>query len=301
MIRGVYTALVTPFENSGAIDLPAFRRLLKKQVMAKVSGVIPCGTTGETPTLTQDEKKLLIETALEECKGTGVQVFAGSGTNNTIESVNLSSWASEMGVDGLLVVTPYYNKPNPVGMRAHFRAISEAVKCKIMLYYVPARTGSFLSVEMMAELARLPNICAIKEASGNLSFTSDLIDSLIQLKLENGKEVDVLSGDDSAFAALFCVGATGVVSVASNLIAAEMVEMQNAMEKGQIAELRKLHLRFFPLFRDLFLETNPVPIKYALSLLRQMSPTVRLPLGMMEEKKAEILRRTLERTGVMSS
>lgn len=210
-MRGVYTALITPFDSRGGLDLAAFRKVLQDQKDAGISGVIPCGTTGETPTLTIDEKKKLITTAIETLKGSGVKVIAGTGGNNTAETVELSRWASDQGVDGLLVVTPYYNKPSQAGMEAHFKAVADSVRCEVMLYNVPGRTGVSLTAATVAKLAAHPRIRSLKEATGNVVFTSEIIDTL----KASGVSMDILSGDDATYLPLLSVGAAGVVSVAS--------------------------------------------------------------------------------------
>ncbi|MEO5969184.1 MAG: dihydrodipicolinate synthase family protein, partial [Bdellovibrionia bacterium] len=194
-MRGVWTALVTPFNQNYELDLPAYRRILQDQKAAKVTGVIPCGTTGECPTLSSDERKSLISIALQELKGSGIKVFAGTGTNDTRESIELSTWASLQGVDGVLIVTPYYNKPSQAGLEAHFNKIAEAVQCEVMIYNVPGRTGVSLTAETILSLARNPKIRSLKEATGNVAFTSEIIDTLSQA----GVSMDILSGDDATF------------------------------------------------------------------------------------------------------
>jgi 4-hydroxy-tetrahydrodipicolinate synthase len=177
-MKGVYTALVTPFDSHGALDLKAFRKILDDQIDAKVAGVIPCGTTGETPTLSVEEKQKLIHLSVEACRGTGVKVLAGTGTNNTEETVSFSKWASDQGVDGILVVTPYYNKPSQAGLVDHFLAVAREVSCEIMLYNVPGRTGVSLSTQSICDLAEHPRITSLKEASGSVPFTSEILDCI---------------------------------------------------------------------------------------------------------------------------
>jgi 4-hydroxy-tetrahydrodipicolinate synthase len=293
-MRGIYTAIVTPFKRNGELDLGAYRALLKDQIAAGISGIVACGTTGETPTLSESEKKLVIETTIKELKGTGVKIFAGTGSNNTAESVRFSKWASDAGVDGILVVTPYYNKPTQAGMLAHFRAVADAVSCEVMLYNVPGRTAVSLAADTISELAAHPRIRSVKEATGNPAFSDELVAALKRA----GKKMDLFSGDDSTFLALLDRGATGVVSVASNLLPRAMVALQRAAEKGDLTKARELNEKYSPLFRDLFVESNPVPVKYALAALGVCEPTVRLPLVELSRESAAKLSESLRDCGI---
>jgi 4-hydroxy-tetrahydrodipicolinate synthase len=293
-MRGVYTALVTPFDSKNQLDLDAFKRILDDQKNAGIAGVIPCGTTAESPTLSKDEKKKLILTALEQLKGSGVKVLAGTGSNDTAETVEFSRWASDQGVDGLLVVTPYYNRPSQAGLDAHFSAVADAVQCPIMLYNVPGRTGVSMTAETIVRLARHPKITALKEASANLSLTSEILDRLQSA----GSKMTVLSGDDATFLPFLSVGAHGVVSVVSNLFPRNMVAIQKHFEAGKIADAIALHQRFHPLFRDLFIETNPVPIKYAMAAVGWCDARVRLPLVSLSSESVEKVNAGLKRCGV---
>ncbi len=293
-MRGVYTALITPFDSSNRLDLAAFKKILLDQKAAGVAGVIPCGTTGETPTLSVDEKKTLITTALETLKGSGVRVVAGTGSNSTQETIEFSKWASDQGVDGILVVTPYYNKPSQTGLEAHFRAVADAVQCEVMLYNVPGRTGVSIAAATVAKLASHPKIRSLKEATGNVAFTSEIIDSL----KSQSASMDILSGDDATYLPLVCVGATGVVSVASNLFPRAMVAIQKAMDQGNHREAQAIHQRFYPLFRDLFVDSNPVPIKYAMEFVGFCNARVRPPLASLSSAHTEVLRASLAKCGV---
>jgi len=295
-MRGVYTALITPFNKSNEVDLGAFKRVLCDQVEAGVAGVIPCGTTGESPTLTQQEKKLLITTCVETLKGTNVKVLAGTGSNSTPDTIEFSKWASDQGVNGLLLVTPYYNKPSQTGLQVHFRQVADAVSCEVMLYNVPGRTGVSLTAESISELSTHPRITSLKEATGNVAFTSEIIDVLNA----KGRKIDILGGDDATFLPLLSVGAVGVVSVASNLFPRAMVAIQKAMEAGRLEEARSIHQKFYPLFRDLFVESNPVPVKVALSITHGYESYVRAPLSPLSVSSAEILKASLSRCGVMT-
>lgn len=293
-MRGVYTALVSPFNKNGDLDLDAFRRILNDQRDAGISGVIPCGTTGESPTLSKDEKQILIKTALETLKGSGVKVIAGTGSNSTAETVELSRWASKAGVDAVLVVTPYYNKPSQAGLEAHFRAVADAIDCEVMLYNVPGRTGVNLAPGSVARLASHPKIRSIKEATGNTAVTSEIIDQLSLQKLK----MDILSGDDATYLPLLCVGAVGIVSVASNLFPRAMVAIQHSMDHGKKDDALKVHEQFYPLFRDLFVDSNPVPIKYAMAHAGWCDSRLRLPLVPLSASDEEKLRASLAVCGV---
>jgi 4-hydroxy-tetrahydrodipicolinate synthase len=293
-MRGVFTALVSPFNQQGELDLASFKRILEDQRDAGVAGVIPCGTTGESPTLTLDEKKKLIELSIQTLKGSGVKVLAGTGSNDTAETVAFSRWASDQGADGLLIVTPYYNKPSQAGLEAHFRAVADAVKCPVMLYNVPGRSVVSLTAETITLLARHPRITSIKEASSNVAFASEILD---QLKTA-GLSMTVLSGDDAAFLPLLSIGSHGVVSVSSNLFPRAMVQIQKCMEANQPKEAAKLHQRFYPLFRDLFIDSNPVPIKHAMAAAGWCGARVRLPLVPMSPAIRERLEASLRLCGI---
>jgi 4-hydroxy-tetrahydrodipicolinate synthase len=298
-MKGVFTALISPFAADGSVDLPAFRKILEDQAQAGVSGVIPNGTTGESPTLTQDEKQTLIRTALEVLKGTKVKVLAGTGSNNTEETVRFSRWASEQGVDGVLIVSPYYNRPTQAGLIEHFQAVANAVtgKCEIMLYNVPSRTGVSIAPESVVRLAENSKITSLKEASGSVSLTSAILDQLSASQ----RKLDILAGDDATYLPLLSVGAVGVVSVASNLFPRAMVQIQTAMEQGNIERAREVHRKYYPLFRDLFIDSNPVPVKYAMQHAGWCSAKVRLPLLEMNAPQADILLASLKRCGIEAS
>lgn len=273
-MRGVWTALITPFNEKNEIDVPAFKKILQDQISAGITGIIPCGTTGESPTLSLEEKKSLIQLTIQETQGTKVKVFAGTGSNNTAETVQFSSWASQAGVDGVLLVTPYYNKPSQAGLELHYRQVAEAVSCEVMLYNVPGRTGVSLSAETVVKLASHPRIRTVKEATGNPAITSEILELLNAQNVS----IDILSGDDVTFLPLLSVGAVGVVSVASNLFPRAMVAIQSAAEAGNFQQAKKIHQKYYPLFRDLFIDANPVPVKYAMEYAGWCRSFVRSPL-----------------------
>lgn len=295
-MKGVFTALVSPFDPQGGLDLGAFRKILESQAEAGVAGVIPCGTTGESPTLSQDEKQTLIRTAIETLRGTKVRVLAGTGSNDTVETVRFSRWASDQGVAGVLVVTPYYNKPSQAGLRAHFLAVAEAVSCDVMLYNVPSRTGVSLTAETVVQLANHPRIRSLKEASAHVAFASEILDLLARTAAGSG--FDLLAGDDAAYLPLLSVGAAGVVSVASNLFPRAMVKLQSLMDAGKIAEARELHRKYHPLFRDLFIESNPSPIKHALHWMGICRASLRMPLTELGPASASALESSLKLCGL---
>jgi 4-hydroxy-tetrahydrodipicolinate synthase len=270
MFTGTYTAIVTPFKN-GQIDESAFRKLIKFQIDNGVNGIVPTGTTGEAATLDFDEHLRVIEIAVQEAGGR-CQIVAGTGSNSTQEAVELTQRAERLGVDGALLASPYYNKPTQEGVYRHYKKIAESTSLKLMLYNVPGRTAGEIGVETCARLARdCENIVSIKEAGGSAERVS-------ALKLVLPPEFTILSGDDGLTLPFMAVGAVGVVSVVSNVIPKQIADMVNAFLAGQAAEALKLHLRHFRLFKDLFIESNPIPVKTALYLMGMIENEFRLPL-----------------------
>ncbi len=289
MFRGTYTALVSPFRD-GAIDAPAFQRLIERQISAGISGIVPVGTTGESPTLSHEERKqiirLAVETADRRC-----QVMAGTGSNSTQHAIEATREAEDLGVDGALVVAPYYNKPSQEGLFRHFQKIAQSTSLPIMLYNIPARCGVDIGPDTVERLAgACGNIVAIKEASGSVERVSELCTRL-------PREFAVLSGDDSLTLPFMAVGAAGVVSVASNLLPADVVALVQTFAAGDANRARDLHQKLFGIFKDLFLEPNPVPVKTALSWRGEMSAEVRLPLCEMTLANQDRLRATIENFG----
>lgn len=283
--RGVFTALVTPFRD-GAIDWPAFERLIEAQVAASIDGIVPVGTTGESPTLDHAEHREVIARAVAFAAGR-CKVIAGTGSNATEEAVALTRDAAEAGADGALLVAPYYNKPSQEGLFRHFRAIADASPLPLMLYSIPGRCGVEIGIETVARLAEAcPTVRCIKEAGGSVERVS-------QLRVALADDFTILSGDDSLTLPFLSVGAEGVVSVASNIVPSDVVRMVRAFLAGDPAEARLLHRRLYPLFKDLFIETNPVPVKFALSLRGDIQPDVRLPLCELAPASADRLRTTL--------
>ncbi|MGK0189900.1 MAG: 4-hydroxy-tetrahydrodipicolinate synthase [Verrucomicrobiales bacterium] len=293
MFEGVYTALVTPFKD-GSIDERAFRKSVERQYAAGVQGIVPVGTTGESPTLNSSEHIRVIEMAVEHAAGRG-KVIAGTGANATGEAIELTQAAEKAGADASLQVAPYYNKPSAEGLFQHFKAIADSTGLKIVLYSIPGRCGIEIDVETVARLAEAcPNIVAIKEAGGTPERVSQLDAALPE-------SFEILSGDDSLTLPFLSVGACGVISVASNLIPAEMVSMVSAARSGDWEHALQVHRRFYPLFAGfLRLDTNPVPIKTAMGLAGYMDSAVRSPMVGMTDEKVEELRALLEQLDLLS-
>ena len=286
MFRGTYTALVTPFRG-GALDLPALESLIEEQIAAGISGLVAVGTTGESPTLTQEEREEVIRVTVETAKGR-CQVLAGTGSYCTRTAVEATQAAEKLGVDGVLVVAPYYNKPSQEGLFHHFHAIAEATALPIMLYNIPGRCAVDIGAATVERLATgCRNIVSIKEAGGSVDRVSDLRAWLPEA-------FTILSGDDALTLPFLAVGAVGVVSVASNLFPAEVSALVQAFRSGDVKTAREMHVRMLPVFRDLFIEPNPVPVKTALSWRGAMSAECRLPLYEMTDANAARLRKTLD-------
>jgi 4-hydroxy-tetrahydrodipicolinate synthase len=291
MFEGTFTALVTPFVQD-QLDEAAFARLIEAQLSAGITGVVPVGTTGESPTLNNQEHHRVIELAVKTVGGR-CKVIAGTGSNSTAEAVNLTVEAERLGADAALIVAPYYNKPTQAGLVAHYSAIASAVKIPIMLYSIPGRCGIEIGVDTVATLAeRHPNIVAIKEAGGSVERVS-------QLRAALPAAFEILSGDDSLTVPFMSVGACGVVSVASNVAPARVAALVNAALAGDYSAARNHHFQLYTLFKELFVESNPAPAKYALSLLGQMHPEVRLPLAPLADSSRARVEAALRQTGLL--
>lgn len=291
MFTGTYTALVTPFRH-GQVDWPALKKLAERQVRGGVDGVVPVGTTGESPTLDFDEHIEVINRTVQYVGGR-VKVLAGSGGNATKEAIYLTQQAEKAGADGSLQVAPYYNKPSQEGLFEHFRAIARSTRLPLVLYSVPSRCGVEIGIDTVRRLASsCRNIVGIKEAGGQA-------DRISQLRAVVSDKFAILSGDDSLTLPFMSVGAVGVISVASNVIPRELSRMVDAFRAGKVNEALRLHERFYPLFKDLFIETNPVPVKAALAMLGLMAEEYRLPLVGMSQANREKLRKTLRSCGVV--
>src|SRR6185436_8772469 len=289
---GTYTAIVTPFKN-GKIDEPALERLIKSQVKGGIDGVVPVGTTGESATLDYEEHIRVIALSVKFAAGK-IKVIAGTGGNSTQEAIYLTQRAEKAGADASLQVAPYYNKPTQEGMFQHFHAVARSTKLPILLYSVPSRCGVEIAVDTVNRLAHdSVNIVGIKEAGGNA-------DRVSQLRHALGERFTILSGDDSLTLPFMSVGAHGVISVASNVIPREVVQMVKAFAMGKPEAALKLHAKFYPLFKDLFIETNPVPVKAALSMLGLCEEEYRLPLVPLGAKNRDTLKAALKACGVLN-
>ena len=286
MFRGTFTALVTPFRNGG-IDISAYEKLIETQIAAGITGIVAVGTTGESPTLSPEEREQVIRLAVTSAKKRCI-VLAGTGSNSTHHAVADTKTAEKLGADGALLVAPYYNKPSQEGLFRHFKTIANATSLPIMLYNIPGRCGVDIGPDTVVRLAtECRNIVSIKEASGSVERVSEL-------RARLPEAFTILSGDDSLTLPFMSVGAVGVVSVASNLFPAEICALVRAFESGDVTQGEKLHCKLFPLFKALFIEPNPVPIKTALNWRGPISGECRLPLCEMTEANQARLRKTLE-------
>ena len=291
MFTGTYTAIVTPFRN-GKIDEASLERLIRRQVHAGVDGIVPVGTTGESPTVDYEEHIQLITLSVKFARGR-IKVLAGTGANSTSEAISLTQRAEKAGADGSLQVAPYYNKPSQEGLFQHFREIARATRLPIVLYSIPGRCGIEIGVDTVKRLAQAcKNIIGIKEAGGNA-------DRVSQLRAVLGPRFEILSGDDSLTLPFMAVGAQGVISVVSNVIPRQIAQMVKAYAAGKTGAALKLHQQYYPLFKDLFIETNPVPVKAALAMLGQIEEEYRLPLVPLSAKNREVLRATRKAVGLL--
>ncbi|MEM9068855.1 MAG: 4-hydroxy-tetrahydrodipicolinate synthase [Myxococcota bacterium] len=272
--RGAFTALVTPFRE-GAIDEDALRLLVERQIEGGVHGLVPCGTTGESVVLNEQETRQVIRTVVAQARGR-VPVVAGAGTNDTRKTIALASLAKDEGVDGLLLVCPYYNKPTQRGLEAHFRAVLREVSLPTMLYNIPGRCSVDLSVETLHRLTDLSDIVAIKEATGTVARAQEIL-------ARCGDRIAVLSGDDALTLPMMAVGAVGVVSVTSNLLPAEMARLVTCLLEGRVTEARALNQQLLAVHEALFVEANPGPVKGAMAAAKLLAPEIRLPLVWPEE------------------
>ena len=285
MFKGLFPAVVTPFKD-GKFDENGYRKLLKYLLDEEVDGIVPNGTTGENPTLTDSERESVIRIAVEMCKDYGAKVIAGAGTNNTAKSAILMQDAADWGADGALVITPYYNKPTQDGLLLHFKTLAKDAPIPIVMYNVPSRTNLHMKAETSIELSYEKNIVCLKEAS------SDLV-HFAQIMAKADKDFTVLSGEDGLTLPMMSLGCSGVVSVAANVAPALIKSMLNAWNNGNLEEAKSIHFRLLPLFEALFLETSPSPCKAALEMMGICSREVRLPLSGVRETTAARLREVL--------
>lgn len=287
---GSMTALVTPFKD-GKVDEGAYRSLIKRQIDGGTSAIVPVGTTGESPTLSHSEAERVIAIAIEEAKGK-LKVIAGTGSYDTRASVERSQWAKKAGADAVLAVCPYYNKPGQQGIYLHYKAIAEDGGLPVVVYTIPGRSVVNITPETCGRLAQLPKIGAIKEASGSLSQMAEVIAAV-------GDRVPVLSGDDGLTVPLLAIGGKGVISVASNVIPRGMADICAAGLAGDFSKARELHYKYLPLFKALFLETNPIGIKAAVARLGWAGPEIRLPLTPLEPANMQKLEAAMAQVGLL--
>ena len=290
MFGGAIVAIITPFRN-GRVDEEALRKLIDEQIAAGTDGIAPCGTTGESTTLSHEEHDRVIEITIDAAKKR-VPVIAGTGSNSTAEALRLTRHAWEAGADGALLVCPYYNRPTQEGLYQHYRTIAQEVPIPIIIYNIPGRTGVNLLPETLARLAKIPNIVGVKEASGSLKQMSDVIQLC-------GPDFDVLSGDDIFTLALLAIGGKGVISVISNVVPQDMAAMVDAYAAGDLEKARLLHYKMSPLIDALFIETNPIPVKAALAMMGTIEYDLRLPLCKMTAKNEETLKKVMQAYGLI--
>ncbi|MBH0177680.1 MAG: 4-hydroxy-tetrahydrodipicolinate synthase [Nitrospira sp.] len=285
MFTGSYVAIVTPFRNS-AIDERAFSDLIEWQIASGTNGIVPCGTTGESATLSHEEHNRVIELTVE-IVNRRVPVIAGTGSNSTDEAIALTHHAKRAGADGALLITPYYNKPTQEGLYRHYKAVAESVDLPLVLYNIPGRTGVNMLPSTIARLSAIKTIVGVKEGSGSVQQASDIVQMC-------GDRLTVLAGDDSLTLPMMAVGGKGVITVTANILPAEMAALVRAFSSGNIAEAQRIHFKLSPLFTALFFETNPIPVKEALGMMGKIDPELRLPLCSMAKDTREKLVRILK-------
>ena len=290
MFKGAITAIVTPFKN-GQFDETAYRELIEFQIQGGIHGIVPCGTTGESATLSHAEHKRVVETCIDQVKKR-VVVIAGTGSNNTAESVELTQHAEAAGADAALMITPYYNKPTQEGLYQHYKTVATNTRIPIVVYNVPSRTSVNLLPETMARLTDFPTIKGLKEATGDLKQCA----KVLQLC---GDKITVLSGDDFTVLPLLAVGGQGVISVVSNVAPGDMAGMCNAFFEGDLAKARELHYKMWPLMEAMFFETNPTPAKTALKMMGKITGEVRQPLCLMSAANEDKLRGVMQKYGLI--
>jgi 4-hydroxy-tetrahydrodipicolinate synthase len=291
MISGVMTALVTPFRENGSLDLDALDRLVDFQIENEVDALVPMGTTGESPTVSHDENMEVVERVIRRTAGR-IPIIAGTGSNSTDEAIRMTRIAKSLGAYASLQVAPYYNKPTQEGLYRHYMAIADAVEMPMVVYNIRGRTGVNIETPTLMRLASHPNVIAVKEASGDLGQMMDVLDA-------KPKDFVVLSGDDNMAVPLTLLGGAGVISVASNIIPRYMGEMIEAARKGQVEKARTMHFELLPLFKGMFLETNPLPVKACLAQMGLIKPVWRLPLCPPAEETVARLKNILKGQGLI--
>lgn len=290
MFTGAICAIVTPFRN-GQVDEEKLRELIEFQIANGTDGIVPCGTTGESPTLSHEEHDRVIEITVQTVRKR-IPVIAGTGSNSTAEALRLTKHAYDVGADAALLVTPYYNRPTQEGLYQHYKFLAEQVPIPMIIYNVPSRTGANILPETLARLAKISNIVGVKEASGSVKQMQEVITLC-------GSGFSVLSGDDYFTYPLLCLGGQGIISVVSNVAPADMSAMIDAFQTGDMARAKDLHYRMTPLVDALFIESNPIPVKTALALMGMMDGELRLPLCSMAEANKEKLRRAMVNYGLI--
>jgi len=296
--RGAFTAIVTPMTEAGEVDYEGFRKLVQFQIAEGIDGIVPMGTTGENPTLDENEEDKLIEIAVKEAAGK-IKVIVGAGSNDTRHMVKYVERAKNMGADAALVVTPYYNKPNDDGLLRHFEAASKP-GIPIIVYNIASRTGRNIQTSLMKEIAALPNIAGVKESSGDISQMGDVIREIV-IPRKNDNKFWVLSGDDGFTLPLISMGGHGVVSVVSNLVPAKVKALTKAALEGRYDEARTIHYELIPLIKAIFVETNPIPIKQALSWAGLPAGPARLPLGKLTPASEAVLKKAMADLGILKN
>ncbi len=290
MFSGSYVAIVTPFKN-GKLDEEAYKRLIEMHAAAGTDGIVPAGTTGESPTLTPEEHEHLIALTVK-LVNKRMKVMAGTGSNSTAEAIEYTQAAEKAGADAALVVNPYYNKPTQKGLYEHFKAISQSVKIPVIVYNILGRTGVNVATSTLARLAKeCPNIKGVKEASGDLAQMSEVIEQC-------GPDFDVLSGDDALTLPLLAIGGKGIISVVANIIPKDVKEMVTAFEKGDIKKAQAMHHRMFPLIKAMFIETNPIPVKAAAALMGLVETEIRLPMTVPDGENLEKIKKAMKDYGI---
>lgn len=289
--QGVYTALVTPFDAKGQLDEEGLRKNIRHQIACGIDGIVPLGTTGESPTLSSKEKEHIISIAIEEAKGK-IAVMVGTGSYSTQQTIENSLLAQKKGADMVLIVTPYYNRPTQEGIFQHFKAVASAITVPIILYNIQGRTGQNIATDTLKRIADLPGIIGIKEASGNMGQISDVIEMVAR----HHPNFSVMSGDDALTFPIMAMGGLGIISVAANLIPKQVKSLVTAIQKGDYKTARELHFQLMPFFRAAFIETNPIPIKAAMSHYGMPAGSCRLPLCDMSPENLSKLKAVLQQT-----
>jgi 4-hydroxy-tetrahydrodipicolinate synthase len=285
MFSGSLVAIVTPFRK-GTIDEQAFAKLIEWQIASGTDGIVPCGTTGESATLSHEEHHRVVELTIEVVRRR-VPVIAGTGSNSTDEAIALTRHAKQAGADGALLITPYYNKPTQEGLYRHYKAVAEAVDIPLVLYNIPGRTGVNMLPATIARLSAIKNVVGVKEGSGSVQQASDIVQMC-------GERLSVLAGDDALTLPMMAVGGRGVITVTANVVPSEMANLVKAFAAGKVEEARRIHFRLSALFAALFFETNPIPVKEALGMMGKIDPELRLPLCAMASETREKLARVLK-------